>query len=141
MRCFACDRSLSKSSRNGFTLLETVVGTVLMATFATAALLAFRLHDAQLTNGQHIIEATRFADQQIDDLLQGQTELKAARVGDVPGHPDWQWTFAPSRTVALAGTTATIGRFEVTRTTDAYALVSVEVVVTARPPLSEGAVQ
>lgn len=134
MRCSA------SNPRAGFTLVEAVVGIVLIAMFASSVFLAYRTHQAQLTNATETLAAVRFADQKIASLLQGKPRPASAAAGTVPGHPTWRWSLAPVRTAPVAGTRAQICEFRVTRMGPAArVLVSTEIVTHAQPPRSGGA--
>ncbi|MFK7821663.1 MAG: type II secretion system protein [Planctomycetaceae bacterium] len=136
MRCFGSRRP---SQRSGFTLIEAVVGTVLIGVFASTTLLAFRVHNTQLQNATDTLQAVRFADEKLDDLLQGKGPVRPA-VGTVPGQADWQWSVELlNRTVPLANARAEVSRLRVVRVTDKRVLVSTDFVSHVEPPKSGGA--
>lgn len=134
-----CIRSASRSQapRRGFTLVEAVVGTVLIAAFASSVFLAFRVHNEQLREASDTMQAVAFADQQLDVLLGGQGKVRS-EAGEVAGHPDWQWSIAPVRQEILADTRAEISRFRIVRS-DGRVLVSTDVISNVTPPRSGGA--
>ena len=135
MHCY--DSEPLETSRGGFTLGEAVVGTVLIAAFASSVFLAFRVHNEQLRAAEETMQAVEFADQQLDALLQGNGQVRA-EAGAVAGHPDWQWSIAPIRQEILAGTQAEVSRFQIVRA-DGSVLISTDVVSNAVPPRSGGA--
>ncbi len=126
--------------RTGFTLVEAVVGIVLIAMFASSIFLAYRTHQTQLTDATETLAAVQFADNKIASLLRGKPRPASAASGMVPGHPAWRWSLAPVRTEPIAGTRAQICEFRVTRTGPAgRVLVRTEIVTHAQPPRSGGA--
>lgn len=140
MRYFGSSKAVSreqKSARCGFTLVEAVVGTVLIGVFASATFLAFRVHNEQLRAASDTLQAVAFADEQLDALLRTKGPVKPA-TGGVPGRPDWQWSISIIRREALAGARADIARLQVIRP-DGRVLVSTDVVSHAEPPRTGGA--
>lgn len=137
MRCSGSD---PREQRTGFTLVEAVVGIVLIAAFASSIFLAYRTHQAQLTDAADTLAAVRFADQKIASLLRGKPRPQPAASGSVPGHADWQWSLTPTRREPIAGTLSQICEFRVVRTgRPLRVLVKTEVVTHCQPPRSGGA--
>ncbi len=148
MRCSGSRHDSAKSARppraegahgrTGFTLIEAVVGTVLIAAFASSTFLAFRMHSQQLQFAGDTMQAVEFADGQLESLLSGNGAVKP-NSGAVPGHPDWLWSFTIERNTILAGTPAQVGVLKVVRQSDSRVLVATEVVASVTPVRSGGA--
>lgn len=148
MRCSGSRRGSGRSSRKaraggvrartGFTLIEAVVGTVLIAAFASSTFLAFRMHSQQLQFAADTMQAVEFADGQLESLLSGTGAVKP-NSGEVPGHPDWLWSFTIERNTVLAGTPSQVGTLRVIRQSDSRVLVATEVVASVTPVRSGGA--
>ena len=90
MQCCDCDTAAAR--RRAFTLVEVVVGTVLLAAFAGSTFLAFRVHNLQLRNAGDTLAAVNFADQKLESLLAVPRPFGKADGGSVPGHPTWRWS-------------------------------------------------
>ena len=132
MRCFDCDRH-----RRGFTLVEAVVGTVLIGVFASAALLAFKKHSDQLQNAADTLQAVEFADAKLDQLMQGKTAVRPAS-GTVSGRPGWKWSVAPITQFPIMNAAGMTSRFTVVRSSDKRVLVSIDFVSHVKPPKRSG---
>ncbi len=136
MHCSDC-----KQSRRGFTLVEAVVGTVLIGVFARSALLPFKKHNDQLRTATETLQAIEFADAQLDQLMQGKAAVRPG-TGAVSGHPDWMWSVAPIGQFPVRNTRGIASRFTIVRMPDKRVLVSVAFVSqVASPPRSGGATQ
>lgn len=134
----SCASAENANGRAGFTLIEAVVGTVLIAAFASSTFLAFRMHSQQLQFAADTMQAVEFADGQLESLLSGNGAVKPSG-GEVPGHPDWLWAFTIERNMLLAGTPSQVGVLRVIRQSDSRVLVATEVVASATPVRSGGA--
>ena len=113
MRCSGCNPR-HRPPGNGFTLIEVVVGTVLIATFATSTLLAFRTHYRQLARADERLRAVAFADEAIASLLATPGGNLPSQRGGVAGEPDWRWSLVPVGRRLLTGVPVTIYRYRLT---------------------------
>ncbi len=136
MQCCDCDTAAAR--RRAFTLVEVVVGTVLLAAFAGSTFLAFRVHNLQLRNAGDTLAAVNFADQKLESLLAVPRPFGKADGGSVPGHPTWRWSLRAVRRQSVCGADVEVSRFEVWRMRSGRRrLVAMEVVTHAAPPRVE----
>jgi prepilin-type N-terminal cleavage/methylation domain-containing protein len=113
----------------GFTLIEVVLGLVLLATLLVALMLAAarlrrldRLaHDRQA--------ATLVADHLLAGWLDSATGIPVASVGPIAGRPDWVWRTTLIRNQLIFGVPTAIVRLDVTSAPAGTVLVSLQVAV------------
>ncbi len=142
MRYYGCDIEGEGTNRAGFTLVEAVVGTVLVAAFASSTFLAFKTHRDQLRDAEDTLNAVEIADAHLATLLRGKAPVSVPQGGVVPGHADWRWSIVAIGRQPLAGTMVETARYEIVRTgADERPLVTTDIVAHATPPRSGGAVQ
>ena len=77
--------------RPGFTLIEVVVGLVLMASILGSSLLAFAAHQKQLSRADKTIAAVAVADDLLHQFSVSQEGIPEVGRGPVAGQPRWVW--------------------------------------------------
>lgn len=144
MRCFVCKNSTERSlrpfrkPREGFTLIEALVGIVLIAAFASSTFLAVRVHNEQLQEAEDTLVATEIAEQQLANLMDSRGAITPLS-GTVAGHENWQWSVVPVRTQPLAGAMVQVAKYQIVRRgAKQRVLVSVEFVSAAEAPKTRG---
>ena len=115
-----CDNSKTKLNRGtrhapprGFTLLEVVVGLILMATVLVGALLSFSSHQRQLAFADKRIAAVSYADEILARLTAGQRQLPRSMRGTVAEQPNWYWETSVVGTTAPMNVPVYVVRFRV----------------------------
>ena len=83
-----CSRYRGYEAR-GFTLLEVVVGLILMATVLVGALLSYSSHQRQLAFADKRIAAVSYADEILARLSSGQRQLPKSMRGAIVEQPNW----------------------------------------------------
>lgn len=76
---------------NGFTLLEVVVGLVLMASVLVSSMLAFTAHQRQLRYAEAKLEAVLVADALLESFTSSRDGIPPAASGPVNGRAGWYW--------------------------------------------------
>tara|TARA_R110002049_G_scaffold4601_5_gene32723 strand:+ start:1012325 stop:1012750 length:426 start_codon:yes stop_codon:yes gene_type:complete len=84
----------SSATRGGFTLLEVVVGLILMATVLIGSMLSYSAHQRQLVASDKRIAAVSFADDLLSQLTAGQRRMPTSIRGVVAAQPNWYWQTA-----------------------------------------------
>ena len=143
MACSPVESSTPKI-RPGFTLLEVLVGAVLLATLAVTVLLGFSEHRRQLSFSEQRIAVTVALDRMLRDWSSQPKGLPRNAMGLVDPLRSWWWTTRVVQQRTLFGVPAVVVRIEVYehRLPGARRLVSVEVVQaeeTVPPPVREEA--
>ena len=85
---------------SAFTILEVVIGLILMATVLVASLLSFSAHRRQLAVADKRIAAVSYADDLLAQLTAGEKRLPTSMRGRIPAQSNWYWQ------TSLVGTTA-----------------------------------
>ena len=99
MRSCRCNTTV-QPQRNGLTLIEIVVGLVIMASVLASSLIAFSAHRRQLRHAEQRIEAVAIADELLL-LLSGQVDgFPNSGRGTIAGKPQWFWQ------TSIVGTTS-----------------------------------
>lgn len=92
MRSSRCNR------RAGFTLIEVVVGLVLMASVLVGSLLAFSAHRQQLRHADAKVAAVAIADDLLNRFSGTREGVPSAGSGPIVVQPNWFWR---TRTVGV----------------------------------------
>lgn len=105
MRCLRC--------KSGFTLIEVVVGLVIMAGVLASSLLAFASHQRarRLTDAKLV--AVDVADDMLTAFSGSRGGIPPAGRGPVIGRSGWWWQTAPIGVAAPAGVPVTVTRFQI----------------------------
>ena len=85
------------STRSGFTLLEVVVGTVLLASLVTGVLMAMGAHQKKLHFARQKAVAVQVADNLLMTWDQSATGIPLQAVGATEGRLSWQTNVINSR--------------------------------------------
>jgi len=116
----------------GFTLVEVVVGMILLATLLVSVLQAYGLHHRQLRHARDQLTATQLADRQLSDWMTTSSGVPVFAGGTVFGQPGWSWRTQRIGQRLLAGLPVDIIRYEIfslqRRTGRQLPLCSVDVV-------------
>ena len=91
MRCVFPTEQRVRPRRAGFTLIEVVVGLVLMATLLVGLVLATTVHKRSLKRASDKLAAVAEADALLVDLTRQRAEWWPA-AGPVADRPAWQWS-------------------------------------------------
>ena len=114
--------------RPGLTLLEVVVGLVLMGSLLSATLLAFSKHQRQLALANKRIEAVNVAESLIHELSNSRGGFPIRGRGTIPGHPTWNWETMPAGQTVLVTVPLQLVRFSIIEVRESpVRLVSVDV--------------
>lgn len=105
------------SREAGFTLIEVVVGLVIMASVLVTSLMAHRSHQRQLAGAKAKLTAVVLA----DDLLQQWSVVRSgiplAGSGPILGKPNWFWQTQLVGIAAPAGAEVKVIRLEIAERT------------------------
>ena len=115
----------------GFSLVEVVIGLVLMATLLVSTLLAYGAHQHQRALANAGIEAVAIADELLHRMSNSRDGIPSVGRGVIPGKPSWFWETTIVGTTLPAGVPLQVIRFQVGRVTSEGAvqsLTSVDVV-------------
>ena len=84
-----------RPSRNrvprAFTILEVIIGLILMSTVLVASMLSYSAHQKQLAVADKRIAAVSFADDVLGQLTGGAKKLPRSMRGAIPAQPNWYW--------------------------------------------------
>lgn len=84
-------KSFRSRQRDGFTLVEVVVGLTLLATVIVSSLLAYSKHQKQVRLARSKIAAVQIADDLLNRMSASRTGIPPAASGTIPEHPTWSW--------------------------------------------------
>ena len=119
----------------GFTLLEVIVALVLMGSVLAGSLLAYSSHRKQLSMATKRIEATRIADQMVQQLSAQTDGIPVGTRGLVSGKPNWFWQTEAVGFTELATVRLRVVRFQIFERRPAVTpLVTIEIVAPTRTP-------
>lgn len=107
MRCSDSDR------RRALTLVEVVVGLVLMATVLASSLLAFGAHQRQRRTANQKLVAVGIAEDLLNQLIDTREGIPPTAQGAIPGRPNWYWRTRVVGSTAPAGVPMQVIRLEV----------------------------
>ena len=115
--------------RDGLTLLEVIVGLVLMGSILVASLLGFSKHRRQLQLAEKRIQATFVADGLVQELSAQRGGIPVPAQGAVPGQSGWIWKTSAVGTTVMASIPMQVIRLELIDTRDPVTpLISVDLV-------------
>ena len=120
-----------KQNPNGFSLVEVVIGLVLMATVLASTLLAYTAHQRQRAMADAKLEAVVIADELLEVFSNSREGIPAAGRGAIMGKPGWFWQSGIAGTASPAELPVRIIRFQVGRISidgTAESLISVDLV-------------
>ena len=100
--------------RNGLTLIEVVVGLVLLAAVMVAQVHVYRNHSRASADAGQILLATEVADGVLRQLHSRRGGFPRRSGGRPRSRPSWSWTTRPMRREVVAGVPVEIIRFEMT---------------------------
>lgn len=104
--------------RAAFTLLEVVVGLLLMATVLVGSLLSFSAHRKQRRVAESKIVAVGLADEWLTRWSASPEGIPSAGGGPIAGKPSWFWQTSIVGTAAPAGVPLRVIRFQIFEVTD-----------------------
>jgi type II secretory pathway pseudopilin PulG len=116
MRCFH-RKSRIVSQPTGFTLLEVIVGLVLMATVLVGSLLSFAAHQRQRRFADTKLSAIATADELLDRLSGSPQGIPQQSQGLVPNRPNWLWRTYTVGALSPAQIPLRVIRFEILEVT------------------------
>ncbi len=111
-------KSCRFDDRVAFTLLEVVVGLLLMATVLVGSLLSFSAHRKQRRVAEAKIVAVELADEWLNRWMISPDGIPPSDRGWVAGRPNWYWQTSVVGTAAPAGIALRVIRFEIVEVTD-----------------------
>ena len=100
-------------TRNALTLVEVVVGLVLMATVLVGSLLASSAHRRQFRNASNKLVAVGIADDLLHQFDSRREGAPRSAVGAIAGRRDWVWRTSVVGTTAPAGIAMPVIRLEI----------------------------
>ncbi len=103
----------SSRCKSAFTLMEVVVGLVLMASVLVASLLAFSAHRKQLRNADAKIAAISIADELLYRLSESRDGIPLSATGPIANQPNWFWRTRPTGNIVATGVPVRVIRFEI----------------------------
>lgn len=115
----------------GFTLIEVVVGLVLLATLCVGLLLALARHQRSNELAGTRYDATLIADQMLASWIDSPAGIPLSASGRVAGRPTWAWRTSVLSNRMVFGIPAVVVRLDIFRDQVGPALISVETVVAA----------
>ena len=80
-----------KDRRRAFTLIEVLLGAVLLSALAVSGILGFRVHQRQLLFNQHRVEAVAVADQLLANWANQATGVPIGSTGIIDAQRQWSW--------------------------------------------------
>jgi hypothetical protein len=113
---FSVDRNkiwTKQPNRRAFTLVEVILGSVLLSTLVVTALHGLRLHQRQLEINEHRIEAAPIAERLLTLWAAQPTGIPVGGSGFIEGHPQWLWQTQLVRTQSVFGQQVLVIRFEI----------------------------
>ena len=118
-------------ARRSFTLVEVVVGFVLLATVLVSLLLALarQRRNGEMARGRQA--ACLIADELLADWIESPTGIPLRGSGGVIGRPGWFWRTTVQANRQVIGIPATIVRLDVFENQISGVLISVEAAVAA----------
>ena len=103
------------SPRNGFTLLEVVIGLTLMASVLVGALLSFAAHRRQRELAEAKLAAVSVADDLLGVLSASQGGIPLQARGLIANRPGWFWQTSLQGVVVPAQIPMRVVRFQIIR--------------------------
>lgn len=103
----------SSASRGGFTLIEVVVGLVIMAGVLASSLLAFSSHQRARRIADEKLAAVSVADEMLTVFSGSRGGIPPAARGPVVGQSGWWWQTSPVGITSPAGVTLEVTRFQI----------------------------
>ena len=124
------DKRRRMVNRRAFTLIEVLLGVVLLSTLMVSGLLGFRVHQKQLQFNQHRIEATAAAERLLAAWSIQPTGVPMGATGVMDVQRQWWWQTRLIGTREIFGLPILIVRLEVLENlpTPGVVLVSVDFV-------------
>jgi prepilin-type N-terminal cleavage/methylation domain-containing protein len=104
---------ISRHDRAGFTLIEVVVGLVIMAGVMASSLLAFASHQRARRMAEARIAAVAVADEMLTSFSGSRGGIPPAARGPVPNRPGWWWQTSTVGVTAPAGIAMEVTRFQI----------------------------
>ena len=92
-----------RQTREGFTLVEVVVGLTLLAILLVGIVRATSAHRRTIARAEDRIEATRVADRLLASLPDRGGRYAVPMQGRVPGRSSWSWSMTRTSTQRLVG--------------------------------------
>ncbi|MDA8744722.1 prepilin-type N-terminal cleavage/methylation domain-containing protein [Rubripirellula amarantea] len=125
------EQHVNAPRRQGFTLIEVVVGLVLMASVLVSSLLAYSSHQRQRAFANAKREAVIIADQILQQLSVRRAGMSAGDQGLIADKPNWFWRTSLVGTTSPAGVPMRVIQFQIAKQNPdgtVTALTSVELV-------------
>ena len=120
----------STVARQAFTLIEVLLGAVLLSTLAVTGILGFRIHQRQLQFNQHRIEAIVMTERLLATWKNQPSGVPVEENGLLDLEHQWRWQTKLVGTRTIFGEPTLIVRLEIFETLarPSQALVSVDIV-------------
>ena len=106
-------RKLRCCRDDGFTLIEVVVGLVLLATLLVGVLQAYGAHHRQLAHARDQLVAAQLADDMLAAWVDAPRGVPRQAAGLIPQHPSWAWRTQVRGRREVAELPVEIIRFEI----------------------------
>ncbi|MEM1068735.1 MAG: hypothetical protein AAGG48_03265 [Planctomycetota bacterium] len=113
MNCSVSKRFVSRQQRCALTLVEVVVGLVLMATVLVASLMALAAQRRQYRQANHQLIAVGIADEIMNQFQSDPDGMPASGQGFIAGRTGWMWRTRVIGMTSPAGVAMPVIRLEV----------------------------
>lgn len=104
---------MTDSGRSGFTLLEVVLGMVLLASLVSGSVLALSRHNLAVRHAQLRRDAAGVGESMIDRWIESRSGIPLRASGSVPDRVGWRWTTEPIAARVLLGVPVRIIQFRI----------------------------
>jgi len=118
--------------KRALTLVEVIVGLVLMATLLASSLLAFGAHRRQRRTADNKLVAVAMADDLLNQLINTREGIPPSAQGALAGRPNWYWQTRVVGVTQPAGVQLQVVRLQIFSAETTQSLATVEVVRTIR---------
>ncbi len=112
-RCFGDPQRSDLRSRRAFTLIEVMLGAVLLSTLVVSGIHGLRLHQRQLQFNEHRIEAVGIADRKLAFLSHLPDGVPIAASEVIDAERQWFWRTQLVGVQAVFGQPTLVVRFEI----------------------------
>ncbi|MDZ4853062.1 MAG: prepilin-type N-terminal cleavage/methylation domain-containing protein [Pirellulaceae bacterium] len=99
-------------SRRAFTLIEVLLGAVLLSTLVVSSMLGFRIHQSKIRLSAHRVEAVAIADKLMSNWFHQPMGVPVGATGVIDPQRLWRWRTEPVGMSTVFGQPTLIVRLE-----------------------------